>query len=94
MKQLWALIKKEFLQIRRDPRTLGIVLFAPVVMLLLYGYAINFDIHHIAIIVCDQDGSQESREFIKGFSSSEYFDVSGYDLNPEHLIGYLDAGKA
>lgn len=94
MKQLWALIKKEFLQIRRDPRTLGMVLFAPVVMLFLYGYAINFDIHHIGIIVCDQDMSQESRQFIKGFSSSEYFDVSGYDRNPEHLIGYLDAGKA
>lgn len=94
MKQLWALIKKEFLQIRRDPRTLGIVLFAPVVMLFLYGYAVNFDIHHIGIIVCDQDMSQESRQFIKGFSSSEYFDVIGYDRNPEHLIGYLDAGKA
>jgi ABC-2 type transport system permease protein len=94
MKQLWALIKKEFLQIRRDPRTLGIVLFAPVVMLLLYGYAVNFDIHHIGIVVCDQDMSQESRQFIKGFSSSEYFDVYGYEGNPDHLIGYLDAGKA
>jgi ABC-2 type transport system permease protein len=94
MQQLWALIKKEFLQIRRDPRTLGMVLFAPVVMLLLYGYAISFDIHHIAIIVCDQDNSQESRQFIKGFSSSEYFDVIGYESNPESLLGYLDAAKA
>ncbi len=94
MQQLWALIKKEFLQIRRDPRTLGMVLFAPVVMLLLYGYAVNFDIHHIAIVVCDRDQSQESRQFIQGFSSSEYFDVIGYDQNPEHLLSYLDAAKA
>ncbi|HBF37333.1 MAG TPA: ABC transporter permease [Firmicutes bacterium] len=94
MQQLWALIKKEFLQIRRDPRTLGMVLFAPLVMLMLYGYAVNFDIHHIAIIVCDQDCSQESREFIRGFSSSEYFDITGHDANPEHLISYLDAGIA
>jgi ABC-2 type transport system permease protein len=94
MKQLWALIKKEFIQIRRDPRTLGIVLFAPLVMLVLYGYAISFDIHHIGIIVCDQDKSQASRQFIKGFSSSDYFDVMGYEQDPEHLISYLDAGKA
>jgi ABC-2 type transport system permease protein len=94
MQQLWALIKKEFLQIRRDPRTLGMVLFAPVVMLLLYGYAVNFDIHHIAIVVCDQDQSQESRQFIRGFSSSEYFDITGHDSDPEHLISYLDAGTA
>ncbi len=94
MQQLWALIKKEFLQIRRDPRTLGMVLFAPVVMLLLYGYAVNFDIHHIPIMVCDQDSSQESRRFIKGISSSEYFDVIGYDPNPDNLLRYLDSAKA
>jgi ABC-2 type transport system permease protein len=94
MKQLWALIKKEFKQIRRDPRTLGIDLFAPLAMLVLYGYAISFDIHHIGIIVCDQDLSQTSRQLIKGFSNSDYFDIIGYDRDPEHLIGYLEAGKA
>jgi ABC-2 type transport system permease protein len=94
MKQLWALIKKEFLQIRRDPRTLGIILFAPVVMLFLYGYAVNFDIHHIRLIVCDQDMTQESRAFVQGIGSSEYFDIAGFDNNPDHLLGYLDGGKA
>ena len=46
-------------------------------MLVLYGYAINFDIKHIGIVVCDQDHSQESRQFLKGFSTSEYFDIGG-----------------
>ncbi|MGE5581785.1 MAG: ABC transporter permease [Bacillota bacterium] len=94
MRQLWALVKKEFLQIRRDPRTLGIVLFAPLVMLLLYGFAINFDIHHIGIVVYDQDQSQRSREFIKSFSTSEYFDILGYSNNPDHLTDLLEAGQA
>jgi ABC-2 type transport system permease protein len=93
MKQLWALIKKEFIQIRRDPRTLGLVLFAPIIMLFLYGYAVNFDIKHIKIIICDQDNSQESRRLIEGLSSSEYFDI-GYESDPEKLIGYLDKSKA
>lgn len=94
MRQLWALAKKEFIQIRRDPRTLGIILFAPVIMLVLYGYAINFDIHHIGIVVYDQDHSERSREFVKGCSSSEYFDILGYSNQPEQLTKLLDAGKA
>jgi ABC-2 type transport system permease protein len=94
MKQLWALIRKEFIQIRRDPRTLGLVLFAPIIMLFLYGYAVNFDIKHIKVIICDQDHSQDSRRLIAGISSSEYFDIAGYETNPEQLIGYLDSGRA
>ena len=94
MRQLLAFIKKEFLQIRRDPRTLGIIIFAPLVMLVLYGYAINFDIKHIGIVVCDQDHSQESRQFLQGFSTSEYFDIVGTTANPENLVKYLDAGRS
>lgn len=94
MRQLWALVKKELLQIRRDPRTLGIILFAPVVMLILYGYAVNFDIRHIGVVVYDQDSSRQSRDLIKAFSSSEYFDLLGYSNNAADLIKYLDSGKA
>ncbi len=94
MKQLWALIKKEFIQIRRDPRTFGIIVFAPVIMLILYGYAINFDIHHIKVVVYDQDHSQQSRELVRGFSSSDYFDILGYIDDSKYLLDYLDAGKA
>lgn len=94
MRQLWALIKKEFFQIRRDPRTLGIILFAPVVMLVLYGYAVNFDIRHIGVVVFDQDSSRHSREFVKGFSSSEYFDLIGYCDQETDLFKILDTGKA
>lgn len=94
MRQLRALIKKEFLQIRRDPRTLGIILFAPVVMLILYGYAVNFDIRHIGVVVYDEDSSQHSREFIKAFSTSEYFVLLGYSDSPVALSKYLDSGKA
>ncbi|MGE5558369.1 MAG: ABC transporter permease [Bacillota bacterium] len=93
MRQLWAIIRKEFMQIRRDPRTLGIIILAPVIMLVIYGYAINFDIKHIGIIVCDLDRSAASRDFIRGFTASEYFDLTGFEMNPEKLTGYLDAGK-
>ena len=94
MRQLWALIRKEFIQIRRDPRTLGIIIFAPVVMLVLYGYAINFDVRHIGVAVCDQDSSRSSREFIKIISTSEYFKILEYSRSPEDLINRLDTSAA
>lgn len=93
MRQLWALIIKEFLQIRRDPRTLGIILFAPVVMLILYGNAINFDLRHIRVAVYDQDSSGQSRELIDKLKVSEYFDVMGYCANPSKLTYLLDSGE-
>lgn len=94
MRQLWALIKKELLQIRRDPRTLGIILFAPVIMLILYGNAINYDIRHIGVVVCDQDASRQSRGLINQLSVSEYFDILGYIADPNNLTDWLDSGKA
>jgi len=94
MRQLWAVLKKEFIQIRRDPRTLGIILFAPLVMLFLYGYAVNFDIKRVAVCVLDQDRSTASREFIAGFSHSDYLRVSGFTANPDKLVAMLDSGKA
>ena len=75
-------------------RTLGIILFAPVVMLLFYGYAVNYDLRNIEVLVCDQDFSQASRELVASFSNSEYFKVKGYLEQPNRLIDYLDAGQA
>ena len=61
MREISAVGIKEFRQIRRDRRTLMILLFIPVFFLLLYGYALNFDIRHIRIAVEDRDHSPESR---------------------------------
>jgi ABC-2 type transport system permease protein len=94
MIQLWALIKKEFLQIYREPMTLGIIILGPVLMLILYGYSLNSDVKHIGMIVCDRDNTLVSREFISGLHSSEYFDIRGFTGNSEELIGDLDSTRA
>ncbi|MBI2835128.1 MAG: ABC transporter permease [Acidobacteria bacterium] len=67
---------KELRQVWRDPRTLLILLFIPAFFLLLYGYALNFDIRHIALAVQDRDGTPKSRELISGFVNSGYFDLA------------------
>lgn len=74
MKKAFAVGLKEFRQIRRDRRTLMILLFIPVFFLLLYGYALNFDIKHVRLAVEDRDYSPESRRLISAFVNSTYFD--------------------
>ena len=69
------IVIKEFRQIIRDRRTLGVLLLVPAFMLVMFGYALNFDVRHLYLAVCDQDRSRTSREFVEGFLHSEYFDL-------------------
>lgn len=74
MRKSLAVARKELRQIGRDRRTLFIVLFVPVFLLVLYGYALNFDIRDIALGVQDRDGSAQSRMLVSAFVNSGYFD--------------------
>jgi ABC-2 type transport system permease protein len=74
MKML-AVARKEFRQIARDTRTLLILLFVPAFILLLFGYALNFDIRHVRLAVDDQDRSTASRSLMSAFVNSGYFDL-------------------
>jgi ABC-2 type transport system permease protein len=66
--------RKEFRQLRRDKRALGVLLVIPSLMLIMFGYALNFDVKHSALAVYDEDNSKTSREFARLFFTSEYFD--------------------
>jgi drug efflux transport system permease protein len=70
-----AVALKEFRQIARDRRTLAILLLVPVFFLLLYGYALNWDIRHVRLAVDDRDHSAESRSLVAAFVHSGYFDL-------------------
>jgi len=72
---MFAVARKEFRQIARDTRTLLILLFFPAFVLLLFGYALNFDIRHVKLAVDDRDRSAESRSLISAFVNSGYFDL-------------------
>jgi ABC-2 type transport system permease protein len=69
---------KELHQIARDPRTLMILLFFPAFLLLVYGYALNFDIRDIRLAVQDRDRTTKSRELVSAFVNSGYFTLVGY----------------
>lgn len=74
-RRLWAICRKEWIQIRRDPRTLAVVWALPITHLLLYGYAMDFDLKDIRIAVVDHDRSHASRRLIWDLDRSEYFVV-------------------
>lgn len=93
MRRLLAIIRKELLQMRRDPVTLAISIFAPLFMLMLYGYGINFDIRHIPVTICDQDRSLQSRDLLGDFPA-DYFNIVGVTDDPSSLDNELATGHS
>jgi ABC-2 type transport system permease protein len=92
--RVWSIVAKEFIQIRRDPRTLAIVLVMPLMQLILFGYAINTAVDHIATIVFDQAQDAQSRGFINSFFNTGYFDPTGQAGSLEQVRQAIDAGRA
>jgi ABC-2 type transport system permease protein len=78
MRRLFAVATKELHQIARDRRTLGILLLFPAFILLIYGYALNFDIRDVRLAIQDRDRSTASRELVSAFVNSGYFSLVGY----------------
>jgi ABC-2 type transport system permease protein len=82
LQRTWAIFRKELIHIRRDTGSLIQALLLPIFLLLLYGYALNLDVKHVALAVYDQEKSSLSRDFIDRFTASRYFtlhdDVNSY----------------
>jgi ABC-2 type transport system permease protein len=94
MERIKAILYKEFLQIRRDRITLGLVFMLPLVQLLLFGFAIQTEVRHISTVVFDQSMSEESRSLLGAFVASGYFDVD-YSVNSyQEVNDMIDSGKA
>jgi ABC-2 type transport system permease protein len=94
MKKALAVGRKELRQIARDRRTLLILVFVPVFFLLLYGYALNFDIRHVQLGVEDRDGTPESRAIVSAFINSGYFDLASAVYEPAAAERLLDLNTA
>lgn len=91
--RLRAIVKKEFIHIKRDRASLIMVLVMPVFMLLLFGYAVRTDVEYIDTAVVDSSRSQESRELVQKFDSSRYFACRFWAEGPHEAERWLEAGK-
>ena len=90
IKRISAIIKKETRQLRRDKRLLAVIFFFPVLLLIMFGYAVNFDVKNVKIAIYDQDRSELSRDFINSLSNSEYFKITGFISNNNEINKFLD----
>ena len=87
------IIRKEFIQTFRDRRMLFPIFVAPVVQLILFGYAVTTDIKHISLAVLDYDRTHESRHLVSSFSQSESFNLDFYLKSFQEIDGLLDKEK-
>ncbi|MEA4846475.1 MAG: ABC transporter permease [Clostridiaceae bacterium] len=93
LKRLLTITKKEFIHIKRDRASLIMALVAPVMMLLIFGFAVNTDVNSVKLAVFDGSKTQESRELIEKFNNSYYFRTSELVDSPDKVEEYIDRGK-
>jgi ABC-2 type transport system permease protein len=91
---LAAIARKEVVQILRDARSLAIVIVMPAILVILFGYGVNLDLKGLPVYVYDQDGSQQSQDFLKHFQASEYFHLIRVVNDYSTLTRALDDGHA
>ena len=94
MKRVAHLVRKEFLELRQDPRLFGIVILAPILQLTMLGYAATTDVQDVPVVVVDQDGSSASRALITRFEASGSFALVDAVASIDEIDVYLDGGDA
>lgn len=93
MKRIKNIIIKEFLQIRRDPKMLALILISPLIQLFFLGFAANYDVNIVHTAVYNMDKTAESRKFLEHFTASNYFSFDYYVDSYEELQNLIDDGK-
>ncbi|ACB74207.1 ABC transporter permease [Opitutus terrae] len=93
-RRLWAIARKETLHIRRDPRSLGLAVGIPMLMILLFGYALTLDVDQVPMVAWDQSNTPASRAYLAQFSHSRYFSLQGTIDNYRELERMIDDRRA
>jgi ABC-2 type transport system permease protein len=89
----WAIARKEWFHIFRDWRSLGLVILMPVLLMLLFGYAVTLDVKKVPMGILDRDKSQESLSFIHRFSASPYFHLRFFTQDEKEIKRLIDRGE-
>lgn len=92
--RLWAVARKEVLHILRDPRSLAMGIAIPMLLLVLFGYALTLDVDEVPLVVWDQSETPASRELISGFQGSRYFSLSAFVDGYDEIERAIDHGDA
>jgi len=94
-KRILAISSKEFIQIKRDPRSLGLAIVIPVFLLIIFGYGLSLDIDRVHTVIWNQDASSKlTRDFLLNFKYSKYFRIIRYTDNYRDIERAIDRGQA
>ena len=88
-----AILRKEAVQIKRDRISVAIPIAMPIMLMLLFGYAVNTEVDHIKTAVYDMSRTQESREYTDAFKTSNFFDITYYASSGQELTQLIDRGE-
>ena len=88
------MVRKELRQTFRDPRLARVLFVAPLMQLLVFGYAVSTDVRRTSLFVVDQDGTAAARELVDAFTAGDYFRVVGRSSRPADLVARLAHGSA
>jgi ABC-2 type transport system permease protein len=94
MKRVGHMVRKELIELRRDPRLFGLVIMAPIIQLTMLGYAATTDVRDVPMVVVDEDRSVESRDLVSRFDASQNFVVIDALPSLAGVESYLDEGRA
>ncbi|MGA2221645.1 MAG: ABC transporter permease [Verrucomicrobiia bacterium] len=94
LRRLWAIARKEFIHILRDPRSLGLAIAIPMLLLVMFGYALTLDVDHVPLVIWDQDETPVSRELISRFLGSRYFGLFAYAQDYREVERAIDTRDA
>jgi ABC-2 type transport system permease protein len=94
MHVLWRVIVKEFLQIREDKRMIPVIFVAPLIQIVIFGYAVNTDVTDVPMVLVDQDRSAASRDLVSRFVRSGYFELAGIEPTAQQIEPWLVSGRA
>lgn len=94
LERVTGMVGKELRQIFRDPRLARVIFIAPIIQLMVFGYAVSTDIRNTTTFVVDHDRTRASRELVEAFTASGYFRVTGRSQRPEEMVSALDHGDA
>ena len=92
--RLSAMVRKEFVQMRRDPTTVRLMLAVPVMQLLIFGFAVRTDVRNLPTVIFDQSRTQESRSFVQSLVATDNFLVKRNVNSYAEAIEAVDAGRA
>ena len=92
--RVFAIIRKEFVHIIRDPRSLAMAIAMPVLLIFLFGSSLSLDVDKVPLVIWDQNRTSDSREYISRFTGSRYFLLSGYVKSYEEIEQSIDKREA